>query len=65
MNNQQKHNETDGYIAVDEMLWRGGLALTSAELRKILNATNAATVVPVLALYGQTVQLTEKHYAVL
>jgi len=55
----------DGYIAVDEMLWRGGLALTSAELRKILKATNTATVVPVLALYGQTVQLTEKHHVVL
>jgi len=65
MNNQQKHNEIGGYIAVDEVLWRGGLALTSAELRKILNATNTATVVPVLALYGQTVQLTEKRYAVL
>ena len=36
MNNQQKHNEANITIAVDEVLWRSGLALTAAELKKVL-----------------------------
>lgn len=65
MNNQQKHNKTDTTIAVDEILWRSGLALTAAELRKVLSIPSGSTVVPTSGLYGETVKLVETSYIIL
>lgn len=65
MNNQQKHNEIDTTIAVDEMLWRSGLALTTAELKKVMNIPDDSAVVHALSLYGETVRLTAIAYVLL
>lgn len=65
MDNQQKHNKIDTTIAVDEILWRSGLALTAAELRKVLSIPSGSTVVPTLGLYGKTVKLVETSYVIL
>lgn len=62
MNSQQKHNEMATTIAVDEVLWRSGLALTAAELKKILNILDDSAVVDSLSLYGKTVRLTAISY---
>lgn len=65
MNSQQKHNEMDTTIAVDEVLWRSGLALTAAELKKVLNILDDSVVVHALSLYGKTVRLTAIDYVLL
>ncbi len=65
MNNQQKHNEANITIAVDEVLWRSGLALTAAELKKVLNIADDSYTVYAAALYGKTVRLAAIPYALL
>lgn len=65
MNNQQKHNEANITIAVDEVLWRSGLALTAAELKKVLNIADDSSTVCTATLYGKTVRLVAIPYALL
>jgi hypothetical protein len=57
MNNQQTHNKIYETIAVVEALWRCGVALTTAELRYLLNIDSSSSVVDTSLLRKEPVAL--------
>lgn len=57
MNNQQTHNKIYETIAVVEALWRCRVALTSAELRSVLNIDASSSVINMSLLRKEPVVL--------
>ena len=57
MNKQQTHNKIYETIAVVEALWRCGVALTTAELRHLLNVDSSSSVVDASLLRKEPVAL--------
>lgn len=57
MNKQQTHNKVYETIAVVEALWRCRVALTSAELRSVLNIDASSSVVNTSLLRKEPVVL--------